>query len=228
MPFVVVYEKLVALRQSATYGYNISLRRAIVEMSTVNLRDASGTWRGHLRKTTNDLHRSIEKVWASDDGFRSIGHYQSFLSRILCAHREFGVRAVYALADARPDACTAWSIPDERMRQTAVCRDLGIPVEQNACGSLTGQSYAWGVGYVLNGSAMGASIMLRGGHVKPDWPVEYFQTCQAYVRSGRLKAFFDQMNGAQLDLGEATQGASDVFAVFEDGLGALETPGASH
>lgn len=163
--------------------------------------------RAFLRAGTADMHAAAELRWFPDDGFTSLDHYTSLLKVILAAHRELGAPAVDLIG-------TAGEILAENSIRQALARDTGLADHApNVIGPAC-PSCAWGVLYVLNGSALGASFILDKGHAQPDWPVSYLQASATYVRSGRLRLFLDRMNSVSIDMDAALRGAVETFSMF--------------
>jgi heme oxygenase len=168
-----------------------------------------------LRQRTAGLHTAAEQVWRADRGFPDLGAYRAFLSALLSAHQRLGLAA----AEARGDAA---DMAEERARITALKDDLGdaAPPQAGPAAALPARSIvpdrAWGIGYALNGSALGAAMMLKAG-MPGDWPISYLTSLSAYARSGRLATFFRRLNAAPLDLDIASEGGCDVFRLLAQG-----------
>lgn len=165
--------------------------------------------RASLRSSTWNLHQKIEAVWTLDGGFKGRDSYLGFLANLAVAHRALGIPAALAMGDA--DAYT-----EETKRVEALAEDLGVPAWPKPPLAEMSPSYGWGVAYVLNGSTLGASSMLKQGHIQDGWPSAYMRLGRTYVTSGKLKAFFEALNTAALDQAEVNRGALDTFAVFEN------------
>ena len=173
------------------------------------------TIRAKLRFLTAQAHADLESLWSVSDGFASKAVYMRFLERAWRVHRGLGQAAATVWGDA--DALDV-----ERERIACLAEDLGG--RSASCPSQPGLSvgYAWGVAYVLNGSSLGASIMLKRGDIPRDWPDRYFQHGRQFVQTGQLKRFMDRLNSADIDLTDATRGARACFEAFsavpDDGL----------
>lgn len=162
--------------------------------------------RAKLEAATRALHDKTEALWAGTEGFSTRAHYLAFLTTLLDAHHRLGLPAARA-REAEED------IADEETRLKALHADTGhgplAPIRARPS-----PSYAWGIGYVLNGSALGAVMMLKEGHVPEGWPTAYLEEGRAYAKSGKLAAFFRALDAAELDMDEATRGAQETFELF--------------
>ncbi|MEL7027369.1 MAG: biliverdin-producing heme oxygenase [Pseudomonadota bacterium] len=160
-----------------------------------------------LREATRELHQTTEMLWTKSDEFQTKDAYLNFLATVLKVHIGSGLPAAIARGDRT-------EIAEERTRIDALCKDLDCShVELNPPRAMD-QDRAWGVGYVLNGSAIGATVMLRGGYLGEDWPQAYLHVGQAYVQSGKLKRFFDALEDGPQDATAVTAGAMDTFKLF--------------
>ena len=159
-----------------------------------------------LRKATRAVHTALEESWAPRTGFSSREAYRAFLFGNLRAHCEIGLIA----ARSRNDASETL----ERARIAALCDDLGIARRgPDVTGNITAD-YAWGVGYVLNGSALGASWILKTGRLQANWPRSYLTMGRAYAQAGGVREYFDRLDAQDLDAGEVIAGAHAAFAIF--------------
>ncbi len=70
---------------------------------------------------------------------------------------------------------------------------------------------AWGVLYALNGSALGATVLLRSGLGADSWPRDYLHEMATFAKSGELRDFFDHLEHLELSLADAVAGAGLVF-----------------
>ncbi|MEM0987401.1 MAG: hypothetical protein AAGK00_00870 [Pseudomonadota bacterium] len=164
------------------------------------------TNRQHLRAATQHAHQETETAWSSAEGFADAQTYRRFLGALATVHTRLGMPAATLRG--------ADEMADEWERVHALANDLGhTPPPPPARGGMS-DSFAWGVGYALNGAALGAAMMLKGGFLPPDWPKAYLSTGRDYAKSGRLARFFDALNDVGLDREEAARGARAVF----DGL----------
>ncbi len=164
--------------------------------------------RGALRAATQCLHDRIERIWSPNGAFETRSTYLDFLRMLLRTHETLGLAA----ANARGQDT---EISDEAARINALRLDLGQgPEVLRPTGSLA-EDYAWGVAYVLNGSALGATMLLKHDRLGPEWPREYLRLGQAYVQSGHLKRFFDALNTGPHDPAQVLRGARDTFARLE-------------
>ena len=163
--------------------------------------------RGDLRQMTADVHANLETRWFGTGGFTSRSHYEEFLRQAFGVHRDLGLPAAQVWGDE--DAVTG-----ERARIAHLASDLGAKPDHRGDRRTMTESYAWGVAYVLNGSCLGASVMLKRGDIPDDWPSRYFAHGRTYVQNGGLKRFFEKLNAAPIDPGAASQGANACFEAF--------------
>ena len=165
-----------------------------------------------LRDKTYELHQRLEQLWTPQGHFDSISSYRRFLRLLLKAHSGVGLRAAASRGD--PDELTL-----EQDRVLALSVDLAIPSPALPMPpSSMPHDYAWGVGYVLNGSALGASIILKNSYILQNWPSDYMTLGRSYVKTGRAKHFFKLFDSLHLDTAEVERGAIDTFLLFsEDG-----------
>ncbi|MEM7524934.1 MAG: hypothetical protein AAF360_14485, partial [Pseudomonadota bacterium] len=154
-------------------------------------------------------HDEAELRWTNAGAFSDAGRYREFLTTMLVVHRRYGASA--AARDAKATAIEA-----ERIR--ALCADLASPIGDAAPSDpvAMGSDFAWGVLYVLNGSAMGASILLNQKVMAPSLPTSYLETMRGYAQSGSLGAFFRALNEARLDMSRAAKGADAVFSAISE------------
>ncbi len=165
--------------------------------------------RSVLHQLTADIHGEVECLWSDMGTFATRCGYIKFLEKALAVHCNFGVSAVQTWGNDCDEQ-------KEMERIDCLVSDLeSEPVSVRKKRSMS-KSYAWGVSYVLNGSALGASFMLKRGGIPTDWPSSYFGYGRSFVRSGHLKAFFDRLNSADIEMEEALVGAADCFGAFAE------------
>lgn len=162
-----------------------------------------------LKASTHTAHQGAESVWFGEHGFGDRARYMGWLQRMYTIHRDLGV----------PASCALGQGDFEQDRLSHLQSDLDRPAEPSGGGLPMDPSRAWGIQYVLNGSALGAGVILKSGQLGADWPFAYLQSMSDFARSGKLKRFFEALNTAHLDLASARRGAQDVF-------GALRASGA--
>lgn len=68
---------------------------------------------------------------------------------------------------------------------------------------------------MLNGSAIGADLILRASYLNPDWPNRYLCLGRDYVRNGALQKFFRALGTAEVDPHQVMAGATDTFEMFD-------------
>lgn len=83
------------------------------------------------------------------------------------------------------------------------------------------------MGYALNGSALGAAMILKHGGLGPDWPRRYLEMGRSYARSGGVRHFFDRLDRTPLVPHRVVAGAAAVFELFRPGP-AEAGPAAHH
>jgi heme oxygenase len=167
--------------------------------------------RVQVRADTREAHYALDNQVFTTKGFGSRDRYQSFLRAALVAHATQGITA----ARVRDDG----SLIAEQARIDALARDLQEEAPETT-GDLnaTDVAYAWGVGYALNGSALGASTIIKSGHLGRDWPRRYLEMGRAFAQTGGVKDFFDRLNEKHLDRQRVTEGAMTVFSIFRQHL----------
>lgn len=168
-----------------------------------------GNNRTVLRDATRQVHERTEQLWFAQNAFASHAAYLRWLSAMATVHQSLAPAAVRALDDMT-------ITQTERDRTAALAADLGTtpspPMEPLLCT----KAEAWGVMYVLNGSAMGASVLLKSQGLKPDWPQRYLQVMRSFAQSGALRQFFDLLDQVPLDHTAATAGAHLVFDALQN------------
>jgi heme oxygenase len=169
----------------------------VVEAAQVSNRD-------RLKRSTKTAHACAEARWFSSGSFASRTAYQHWLSALLHTHSAYGLAAVQSAGLRQYSAI-------EAKRRTALERDLDVSVQYDGIQQNASLDWSWGVLYALNGSALGASILLKSGSVLADWPTEYLAEMRGFAASGQLKSFFDDLNAEYLDTGEMLKGANAVF-----------------
>lgn len=168
-------------------------------------RDAShDSNRQVLRRATRALHDRAEQSWAEVP--ETPAGLTGFLGAMYGLHSACGL-----IAAGRSGR--AGEIERERSRIAALEQDLGadlpVPIPPHAPVP-DGRDAAWGALYALNGSALGATVLLRidGGASTSS---AYLRLMKDYARSGDLAAFFRALNTEELDLTAAASGACAVF-----------------
>lgn len=169
-----------------------------------------------LRNATDAAHRRLDAGFASYDLTRR-ADYAAFL---LTMHQAF------APIEGRLDAADPGFLPPdwhERRRGDALRADLsglGMADVARAKGSLplTGQgAEAVGMLYVLEGSRLGAQILLRQVVASPEQPVRENARFLSHGEGRRLWASFAVWLGARpgSEHADAIRGALCAFALFE-------------
>ncbi|MCY4178771.1 MAG: hypothetical protein OXC60_04675 [Litoreibacter sp.] len=160
--------------------------------------------RQYLKRETQAAHDRAERVWVGPAGFADLHAYRRWLTAMLDLHRDFGRPAERRLARLHDE-------PAEERRISALCADLGCACDAPRPGDDVSESWAWGAQYVLNGSAIGASILLKSASLQEGWPRAYLREMRSFATSGRLADFFAGLDAAQLNLPLAKAGALAVF-----------------
>ncbi len=166
--------------------------------------------RSWLREATRGLHEDAEAMWMPAAAFRSKDSYRGFLSALLQAHARLGLPA----ARRRGDTAAQLS---EQARIDALCRDLQHRLPRQHPPQKMSALYAWGVSYVLNGSTLGASLLISKGYLEASWPRSYLETSRAFAKSGQLRSFFDQLDDLPMGAPELLRGAVETFEIIKTG-----------
>lgn len=159
-----------------------------------------------LRTSSQKMHERSERHWG--EVFQTEQGFRHFLMAMQMLHRQHGMEAA-----RRCGLPTAVDI--EANRLTALQEDLGEATRSGRA-SDTGMSrdMAWGVLYALNGSSLGATMLLRPGAALQDQPSRYLELMRDYARAGGLGVFFRALNRQTLDMTRAVAGAQTVFAAM--------------
>lgn len=110
--------------------------------------------RDRLRQITQSLHDRTEELSAPEGWFETRNRYTSFLQTMLHTHLTLGLPAAFALDDQ-----DQVSLESDRIK--ALKTDLRNPDDPTAASRALTPDYAFGVSYVLNGSSLGAAILLK-------------------------------------------------------------------
>ena len=156
-----------------------------------------------LRLATRKNHDLAERYWSSPDA--SAFRIYDFLTSMHRLHAGLGVAAADHVGSDKARKL-------EQQRLLALRQDLQCgPNVGLQTSALPGtKDFAWGVLYALNGSALGANVLLRAG-VGGQNQSAYLHLMQDYVKSGALSVFFRALNGQDLDRAHAIAGARTVF-----------------
>lgn len=177
----------------------------IADLSESAARQQRKNNRQLLKRLTRLKHERAELRWTQIGAFHDIDAYRMFLRTMLDIHDRFGGPATRVV----PMEHHVW----ERERASALRIDLQIkPAMSDPHSSAPMEKdFAWGVLYVLNGSAMGAAMLLNSNAINADWPTAYLEVMCEFARSGALGAFFRSLNDAEVQLGQVARGAEAVF-----------------
>ncbi len=179
---------------------------------------AIATNRESLRHQTREDHNRAESTWTKSGRFDSRQDYNAWLTALYHVHSALGVAAAQTLG-------ASWLIDKEQSRCRALERDLGTCGSEKTPEKTGTRSWAWGVQYALNGSALGASLLLKSGAIDDSWPRNYLTEMQAFAKSGALKQFFSSLDRTPVDIEEAGHGARSVFGALADNKPYEETAG---
>lgn len=157
-----------------------------------------------LKTCTADLHDMLESLWTPHGGFASKSAYLDFLKALHRTHSRLGLAAMSRIG-------TDWDIAEERARIAALDQDLDGMSHAHHQTTEMDEGYAWGVGYVLNGSTLGASVLLKQGHIEKGWPCAYLKTGRTYAATGALKHFFDRLEKTDAPEDRVMTGAKETF-----------------
>ena len=164
--------------------------------------------RAYLKSATRQDHVRAEARWTNEGTFADRRTYQAWLGRMLDVHDALGFSAA-----KRSRWHSAAAI--ETSRHNALCQDLGLPAKRhNGAGQSLDHDEAWGALYALNGSALGASILLKQGIAQFGWPVAYLSEMRRFATSGALGAFFPALDVQVSNREAALTGALAVFRMI--------------
>lgn len=162
-----------------------------------------------LKFATHAAHERAELQWT--EALANSATNDALLIAMQSLHRNHGIAAAKCSG-------LAGAVALEQQRLTALRHDLSSPqsdaVQDDAGGRPLRRDYALGVLYALNGSAMGAAMMLRPGGIMADRRPAYLELMRAYAQSGALAAFFRHLNAQELSIDLASAGACDVFTAM--------------
>lgn len=171
--------------------------------------------RSLLRHATRSAHDRAEQRWSDVPG--NAHEMATFLNAMLSLHLEFGLTAARSV-----DPHGALELEHERLAALRVDLEVAPPTEP-APASATRMHHhtAWGTLYALNGSALGATVLMRQSPETIGASTRYLELMSGFVRSGALGTFFRALNRQKLDMHRAASGATAVFAAMAE-----QAPGA--
>lgn len=159
--------------------------------------------RTSLYQRTLVHHERAETYWTELGFLLNRDVYEQFLSGLFDVHTSLGAAAAAALG---PE-----TVKLERERRVALIADLqGVPANDQEYLPLS-KSAAWGTLYVLNGSSIGASLLLRTNKIPNIWPQAYLQAMRRFAKDGSLSEFFAALDIQTLDMEQASTAAKAVF-----------------
>lgn len=173
-------------------------------------RDGPDGLRRWLQRQTAALHDQTERRVLGAASVQDITRpaYDALLVSALRAHVLLGRAAAPFLGAG---ACAR-----EDLRIAALCADLGRDGDLDGMVPVLapGRDWAWGVGYALKGSAIGARSLLEAAATR-GWPVAYLGAQRRFATSGELSRFLRALDrcGARPDA--ALGGARGVFAMYD-------------
>lgn len=164
--------------------------------------------RHHLKVATLQAHHKTEAAWFGHNAFDSLATYKHWLNAMHDVHLALGLDAAHALSGQQGQQL-------ETERLLALDADLSRLLAYAHTPDPVSDSWAWGVQYAINGSALGASILLKSAALQPGWPTAYLDTMRQFATSGALNTFFHDLNAQHLNRPEAEAGATRVFTMLE-------------
>lgn len=167
-----------------------------------------GGLRVHLKQLTAPVHDRVERLWISDGVFLSENHYSEFLAALLAIHTRLGLSASQSVSDLEMQR-------EERRRVSALSLELGLKIPSSCSSDAVAHDYAWGILYVLNGSTLGASQLLKLNALPAGWRSSYLELGRDYAKSGRAARFFRDLDSQSLDWQQAARGAMETFQLLE-------------
>jgi heme oxygenase len=166
--------------------------------------DRSGI-RWSLKAATRDAHRKAEARWTDNGSFADRYSYDGWLKTMYVVHASLGQAAALT-------GCWSDAVEEEKFRLSCLAQDIGFSGNSsNTSSHELSPDEAWGVLYALNGSALGAQILLSEKSFVPEWPVAYLDAMRRFAKSGSLFTFFANLEIADIDTGSAIAGAKKVF-----------------
>ena len=177
--------------------------------------------REQLRSATREKHAELDAQVSAIRPFESVEGYRTYLR---------GMRELYvAFGDALDTTSQAAGIGPRRNRLVAALeQDLaacgGDSTEDKISEAFKnchdsgsgGEGASWGAAYVLEGSTMGAQMLVRSAEQKlPAGNTVHFLTALAADGVPRFKQFCAALDTANVDANEAIRGA---LAAFEHAL----------
>ncbi len=163
--------------------------------------------RHFLKHATAAAHQEAEAAWSLNKAFADLKSYKNWLDAMLEVHEQLGMAAAASLGDSN-------ALIIEQARVDAIRTDLGVTTATRRQSPLRSKCWAWGVLYALNGSAMGASILIKSSALHSNWPVTYLTLMRNFAASGDLFKFLETLNTAKLDRTSAAEGANDTFRML--------------
>jgi heme oxygenase len=182
------------------------------------LPSASLSLRHFLRASTDEAHSRLDAMLDNLDLFARQSAYRVFLSAMEALYLTYGDSLDWAAGQAglapRSDELIA-----------SLRRDIGMGATQpRIAGGVASPAARWGIGYVLEGSALGAQLLLRRARreLTPGSSTDYLGTLAAEAQS-RWPRFALALDNSGAD---AEVAARSSHAVFADTLRLLE-PGSN-
>lgn len=175
------------------------------------------TVRDALKRATRTSHDAAEARLHVDGAFASLDGYIRFLKAMRRAHAGLGLDAARALGvEATGRELILIDRLDADLSESS--DRASSPGADDPSTTAFSEDFAWGVAYALNGSAIGASIILKSGMVRDDWPTNYLRAQASGARDGLARRFFDALDARKPELREAASGAHAVFNLIIGGF----------
>jgi heme oxygenase len=169
--------------------------------------------RAYLRQQTSDKHQELDSLLGNLQPFRSLPHYAIYLTgnAALIAHCTSALSRAAKLSELPPKhhALTA-----------AIHRDLRAAGELGSIGSwaevsqpsAVSDSQAWGTAYVLEGSAMGAQLLVSQARRQlPATATTEFLELLSADGPARFRQFCAAMDAGVVDPEVASSAARETF-----------------
>jgi heme oxygenase len=133
-------------------------------------RQRTDSIRHALRNETRESHEELEKFVQSSNLFGSAIGYRVYLASMLRVYQTFAKPLLWVEQRAELEPITFQA-------QSCIQSDLGSEFDsQSAACEPVAPECCWGTAYVIEGSSMGAKVLLRSISQKPDresYPVRY-------------------------------------------------------
>ncbi|MEM8984416.1 MAG: biliverdin-producing heme oxygenase [Pseudomonadota bacterium] len=157
----------------------------------------------HLRTATMPQHRHTESLMDDYAPLQTAVGYRRFLWLMARLHARY--------AEALDRSSEIAGLPQRSAELLAALRaDLGDTDALDANVTVNGNAQCMGVGYVLEGSGLGATVLVRGLPKGPDHPHAYLSLLSESVGK-RWPAFKKTLDAEPLDADATAAAAAAVF-----------------